>query len=356
MLQGKTTCADDPFYVNSCDGSSAYCLTSQSSCISNTECGQPGQNEVLQKSDGTIYAGGTPGVCMDSCPDSQINTCRVINGVGQKCVSCSYKPDLIWEEEYGIGTWTYLGFVKSGVWIQDSSCGQAQTQPSCNSIGGHCTSSTAYSTTLNGQCNPGQSCVSCTSSATWRPSKNQCVKSCSSIGGSCSQSTVNGVVLDLNTDCSSGLTCVSCNPGYHFDPFEGCVSDCGEESSFCSSPGECCQINTDGMQLACTFGKEGTDRLGHCCPVGWYFDSRSGFNRCVQARSCQFCNDNPSVPAMSINPDIGGAPYKYWSNDLCVGAESPHGETCCPTNIYGVPGKYFQNVKVYDINGNVVSG
>ena len=405
-LAGRISCKEPlaDFFVNSCDGSSGCCGSSQSSCINADECGRVDSSGNLVDKSGVGYAGGVPGICRDKCnPASDV--CRTDNG-GQSCVSCAYRPDLRWISLYGVGNvWSTL-YVASGVWVDDASCGAA----ACSQTNGGCAGSTSNAEIKTGSCASGLTCVKCNLGYLWDSGSKTCAKQCIQPNGGCALLTTNA--LTKPEFCDVELTCVNCNQGYYFGRAtktcmpgcdtlggEGCSSDLsnaidlGQAECTVSATDRCVKCSTgyvyDSRLKKCVLGctleteacegglakgcsdknAEGKDMYcaktdpttiqGNCCPKGYYWDPFLGMCQGAQVCGTPTLCPNPKKPTQPGLPK--GDTSLFWYTGLCFRLSSdiatpPHKQACVTTDAFGLLDKFYTNVKVLDKNGNVVSG
>ena len=114
------------------------------------------------------------------------------------------------------------------------------------------------------------------------------------------------------------------------------------KEDYCTTNSNCCNSVDTGGNIYCSLGLNNDVNPGGCCPTGWYMDPIEGV--CIQAAACLSCTNDPSLTS-------------YWTDSNCFRfAPTPYEQGCCTINNFGLPGKYFASIKVYDNQGNIVSG
>ena len=362
------------FNVNSCDGSQDCCTTGQSSCIGNDQCGSYNQatNQIVNNQ-GITYAGGTQGYCREKCTTA--GACRVVNGQGQKCVSCSYRPDTLWKQDFPSATLWSVTHVASGVWINDNSCNQ---QAQCV-LPDNCASSTTNGLAKPAlTCSAGLTCVTCNNGYYFDSSSKICKPSCATLrgnaAGGCSISmqlpTSIGFsyadATDINANCATpDPYCIKCSTGYNYDANSRiCVLGCKQQEEICTgsvSVSNCCATDSQNRKLYCSKGTDGQSTQGYCCPEGQYFD---GFV-CQPTFLCleSDCSNSLTNPLSFLTaPDSYLTPNKLYflgkSQNLnrCVIETKAYQQACVMnSNLGPSPFRVYGPIHVLDVNGNRVS-
>ena len=302
------------FTINSCDGTENCCTSGQSSCIGKDQCGS--WNEAAQQitdKNGIAYAGGTQGFCREKCTAGEVNNCRFVSGVGERCVSCSYRPDKLWQQDFPTAQVWSATYVSQGVWVEDSSC---VLSPACSSPNGGCLSNVANAATKPGTCAASLTCGDCAAGYYFDALKQTCEATCTALrnaaaGGCTSTFTVTDSTDLGKADCNLAVTdkCVTCKTGYVWDGTK-CVLGCKQEENACTgtvSASNCCPLAADQVsKLYCSKGLDGTgfvvngvSNQGYCCAEGQYWDDAIG--ACQPTFLC-VDTDCPTLPSLLTAP------------------------------------------------------